>query len=199
MDSNNKYGSYTDTLIGDPLINILLSTKATPPADLTLIQADFVGAVNLYSSSGGLFAPRNKFETNDSIRFVSIGLWCNLADGLVQIQNPDTISHGLVLGVDAQAYASPGVVVLPSLFGIYNYKLPEFNSNIDVSYSPPMNTVDYTLTGPPGTPGSYFILTAAYKGVDMALSTITIDPQFAAKRLIMRPIVVVEHTFPMRT
>ncbi len=81
----------------------------------------------------------------------------------------------------------------------FGYKIQEFNTVMDVDTLLDMSPLDYALTGSPTIPqvsGGYFRLTARMSATTSAFKTITVDPLFAAGRLIMRPIVVVEHTFP---
>lgn len=195
--SSNKYGSRVETLNGDPLINILLSAKATPPADLNLVLADFT-TVDLY---GSVIAFRiGNFALGDVPRLVGIGLWCNLADGLVQIDDPDGFDTGLVMQISGHSFNLGNVEVQANIFSpSYSYKMQEFNAVQDIDNLLDMSVLDYALTGAPTIPqvaGGYFRLTASIVSVTMDFSMISIDPTYANKRLIMRPIVIVEHTFP---
>ena len=193
----NKYESITQTLIGDPLINIVLGTKAVPPADLTLMGADFT-KVQLYGSViVGL--RRGNFVLSDVPIIRQVGLWCNIADGLVQNSVPDDHTQGLVFRIDMQSYNSADVEVQPSLilFPIQP-KVPEFNALYDADAALDMSVLSYSLTGQPSTSlgSGYFRMSVEITAFQMDFSTITVDPAFAGKQLIMRPMVVVEHTFP---
>lgn len=195
----NKYGSLTETFIGDPFINIQLNAKATPPADLNLALADFTVSPLYASIAAG--SRLGKFALGEVPRITGIGIWCNLADGLVQIENPDDLADGLILQVTAKSYNSADVlkqanVTVPA----YSYKVQEFNQIYDVDYQMDMSPLDYTLTGQPTIPqvnGGYFRLFMGVSAVTSKFSTISIDPLYATKRLIMRPMLVVEHTFPL--
>lgn len=195
----NKYGSLTETFIGDPFINIQLNAKATPPADLNLVAADFAESPLYASTAAGL--KLGKFALGEVPRIVGIGIWCNLADGLVQIDNPDGSGVGLVLQILAKSYNGANVQVQPNVtVPAYSYKVQEFNQVYDIDYQMDMSPLDYTLTGQPTIPqssGGYFRLFMALNAATVKLSTISIDPLYATKRLIMRPMLVVEHTFPL--
>jgi hypothetical protein len=199
MPNNNKYGSLTETLTGDPLINILLSAKATPPADLNLALADFAVAPLYASVAGG--ARIGKFALGEVPRITGIGVWCNIADGLVQNDNPDAFTTGLVLQITAKSYNAADALVQPNVtVPAYAWKVPEFNQIYDIDFPMDMSPLDYALTGEPTIPqvnGGYFRLFAGISSATAKFSTISVDPLFAAKRLIMRPMLVVEHTFPL--
>ncbi len=197
MGQGNKYGSIVETFIGGDLINILLSTKATPPADLSLALADFGGPVDLYGSIAAGLRLGN-FALGDVPRLVGIGIWCNIGDGLVQIDNPDNQNTGLILQISGHSFNGANVqqqanIQIPS----FSYKIQEFNNVEAIDNLLDMSPLDYSLTGQPtvGT-GGYYRLTAAITATTSAFSTISVDPSYAAKRLIMRPIVVIEHTYP---
>lgn len=195
----NKYGSLTETFIGDPFINILLSAKATPPADLNLVQADFTQSPMYASIVAG--AKIGKFALGEVPRITGVGIWCNLADGLVQNDNPDDGTTGLQIQILAKSYNGANVLVQPNVtVPAYKYKVQEFNQIYDVDYQMDMSPLDYTLTGQPTIPqnnGGYFRLFTQFDSATAAFSTISIDPAYAGKRLIMRPMLVVEHTFPL--
>jgi len=197
MGTNNKYGSIVETLVGSPLINIQLSAKATPPADLALALADFT-TVDLYGSIAAGLRLGN-FELGDVPRLLGIGIWCNLADGLVQADNPDSQTTGLILQVSGKSFNFANVQVQANIqIPSFSFKVQEFNTIQDVSQLLDMSPLDYTLTGQPGVASGYYRLTAGISATTMNFNTISIDPAYAAKRLIMRPMVLVEHTYPVR-
>lgn len=198
MATNNKYGSIVETLVGDPLINIQLDAKATPPADLALVLADFA-TVDLYGSIAAGLRLGN-FELGDVPRLLGIGIWCNLADGLVQADNPDDQTTGLVLQISGHSFNAGGVQVQANIqIPSFSFKVQEFNAVQDVSQLLDMSPLDYSLTGQPvvGQNG-FYRLTATISSTTMDFNTISIDPAYATKRLIMRPMVLVEHTYPVR-
>lgn len=197
MGQGNKYGSIVETFIGGDLINILLSSKATPPADLNLAGADFSAAVDLYGSIAAGLRLGN-FALGDVPRLVGIGIWCNLGDGLVQIDNPDDQTTGLVLQISGRSFNSANVqqqanIQVPS----FSYKIQEFNNVEAIDNLLDMSVLDYTLTGQPTVgSGGYYRLTARVSSTTADFSMISVDPAYAGKRLIMRPMVVIEHTYP---
>lgn len=194
MPSNNKYGSIVETFLSDPILNILLSSKATPPADLNLVAADFTLKQMYSMTTGGI--RRGNFALNDTPRILGIGLWCNLSDGLVQISSPDTPDTELNLQLALRTYNSAGAA--QQLLGTMGYKVQEFNQIYDVDFPVLVSGITYSMTGnPAATPTGYMRIEASMPSVNLDFSMITIDPAFAAKRLIMRPMVVIEHTFPM--
>ncbi len=194
----NKYGSLTETLIGTPLINIQLNAKATPPADLSLGSADFAQSALYASIVAGLRI--GKFALGEVPRITGVGVWCNIADGLVQIDNPDDATTGLEIQILAKSYTAGDVLAQANVtVPAYTYKVQEFNQIYDVDYQMDMSPLDYTLTGPPTRPqvaGGYFRLFANFASTTSKFSMISVDPLYATKRLIMRPMLVVEHTFP---
>lgn len=199
MANNNKYGSLVETLVGDDLINIQLNAKAVPPADLNLVVGDFTVSRLYASIAAGL--KLGKFALGEQPRITGIGIWCNLADGLVQNDSPDNSTTGLVLQVTARSYNSGDAQVQANVtVPAYSYKIQEFNQIYDVDYLMDMSPLNYALTGQPVIPqinGGYFRLFMGLVAESSKFSTITIDPLYATKRLIMRPILIVEHTFPL--
>lgn len=196
MPVSNKYGSRIETLTGAPLINILLSSKATPPADLALVQADFT-TVDLYGTI--VNNPGGDFLLGDVPRLVGIGVWCNLGDGLVQNDDPDSHTEGLVMRISGRSFNSANVqqqanIQVPS----FQYKIQEFNTIQDIDNLLDMSVLDYSLTGQPASSVSgYYRLTASMISATLDFAMISIDPAYAGKRLIMRPMVVVEHTYEL--
>jgi hypothetical protein len=199
MPTNNKYGSLTETFMGTDLINIQLNAKAVPPSDLNLASADFAESA-MYASVVAS-AKLGKFALGETPRITGVGIWCNIADGLVQIDNPDDDDNGLVLRILAKSYNSGDALVQANVtVPAYSYKVQEFNQIYDVDYQMDMSPLDYTLTGQPTIPqvnGGYFRLFTVLNATTSKFSTISVDPLFATKRLIMRPMLVVEHTFPL--
>lgn len=200
MGSLNKYGSVTQTFISSPILAIdPLSSKATPPADLNIVSADFAAAQELWSSKVALV--NKQFRLGDMPRIVGIGLWCNLADGLVQIDSPDGDDTGLQIGIGGKSYNGANVLQQANIL-VPNprFKVQEFNTieETDVLLTDFM-VLDYTLTGQPSLSGSsgYYILNAYLNSATMDFSTISVDPAYAAKPLYMRPMVVIEHTYPL--
>lgn len=200
MPGYNKYGSITETFLGNPILMIdPLSSKATPPNDINLVAGDFAAAQTLFAADGN--NPLDRFCLGDVPRIVGIGIWCNMADGLVQINDPDTFLTGLVLGIQAKSYNSADVLqqnnfIVPAI----RYKVQEFNQIQDCDFLLNVSALNYTLTGTPKGPqivGGYYTLNAFLNATSIKLSSISIDPQYAAKPFYMRPMVVIEHTYPL--
>lgn len=188
----NKYNSYVELFTSNAILNEQLDTFATPPADLTLSAIDFTGQ-DLYphlDSAGA--AAKVDFEINDVPMIRGIGIWCNLADGLVQNDAVDDIDAGLVFRIQWQSYDAMGVLADPDITNPFNIKLLDFNTLYDVNFLfPAVDGLGAFL------PGYTTRLHFSYWATASNFSTITIDPSFATKRLIMRPMVLVEHTLPM--
>lgn len=195
MNTNNKYGSRIETFIADAMLNIQLDSEATPPADLALAQADFT-AQDMYAlSAAGL--RRGNFEINDVPRLLGVGVWCNLADGLVQIDNPDAVLTGLVLRFQWQSYNAGGVLQQANIFTpSIDVKVTEFNQIFDVDALFNASGLQANLIG---DANAFTRINASWLATTSAFSTISVDPAYATKRLIIRPMVVVEHTFAMKT
>lgn len=193
MSNNNKYGSHVETFIGDAMFNELLSDFATPPADLNLVLADFT-AQDLYSlSAAGL--RRGNFEINDVPRLLGVGVWCNLADGLVQIDNPDGVLAGLSLAFQWQSYNVGGVLQQANIFTpSINVKVTEFNQIFDADVLFDASAIQPNLLGTQG----FTRVHVSWDAATSDFSTISIDPAYATKQLIIRPMAIIEHTFPMR-
>ncbi len=199
MAQFNKYGSITETFLGDPVLVVNpLSGKATPPADLNIVAADYAAAQELWS---GMVAFKYKqFRLGDVPRIVGIGLWCNMADGLVQIDAPDSEATGLVVGIGGASYNGGSVLQQANIL-VPNprFKVQEFNVLEEANFLLDTSLLDYTLTGQPSLAGGsgYYILNAYLNSATMDFSMISIDPAYAAKPLYMRPMVAIEHTYPL--
>lgn len=196
MPSANKYGSITETFLGNPFVLINpLSGKATPPVDLIINNADTT-AVTLWS--GTVNFKFDHFRLGDVPRLVGVGIWCNLADGLVQADVPDDDTTGLIIGIGGKSYNQGNVevqsnIIVPNAF----YKVQEFNQTFETDQILDVSALNYNLTGKPGFGTGYYILNAYIRAVSMRFSTISLDPLYAAKPLYMRPMVVIEHTYPV--
>jgi len=199
MATNNKYGSIVETFLGDPILVINpLSGKATPPADLNIVAADFAAAQELWSGKVGF--KYKQFRLGDVPRVVGVGLWCNMADGLVQIDVPDDETTGLIVGIGGKSYNGANVLQQANIFvPNIRFKVQEFNAIEETSLFLDTSLLDYALTGQPSlVAGSgYYILNAYLDAATMDFSTISIDPAYAAQPLYMRPMVVIEHTYPL--
>lgn len=200
MGSLNKYGSITQTFISSPILAINpLSSKATPPADLNIVPADFAAAQELWS--GKVASVYKQFRLGDIPRIVGIGLWCNLADGLVQIDAADGNGTGLQIGIGGASYNGGNVLQQANIL-VPNprFKIQEFNNIEETDFLlSDFMALNYTLTGNPdlSAGAGYYVLNAYLNATTMDFSMITVDPAFATKPIYMRPIVVIEHTYPL--
>jgi len=187
--SANKYNSLRETFTSDPILNILLSSKATPPADLNLGLGEFTQQY-LYSmgqiTSAAALGPV-KFDIDDKPRIVGVGLFANIADGLVYIDNPDSPSDGPSFTLSLWEWNAANVEIGQIDFP-QTYRCPELNQIWDVDYIFDVSGVNRTLNS--------LRIRADFSMVSMTFSMISVDPAYADKRLIIRPVVVIEHTFP---
>jgi hypothetical protein len=189
MSGNNKYGSLIETFTSNPLINELLSSFATPPADFTILPADIPAQPFLYSSGSGAnpTVPLIKFAINDKPRIIGVGLFANIADGLVYQDNPDEIDKGPSFSLELGVYDAANAFVV----GVEtrSFRVPELNQIFEVDHL-------YNVSAVAQTEDS-LRFAAGFAGSSMTFSTLSIDPAYAAKRFILRPVVVIEHTFPL--
>jgi len=186
--SRNKYNSIRETFSSEPFYADTLSVKATPPADLVLLNTDMATPFLFPATSGNLTA-LGQFNPNDQPRILEVGLFCNMADGLVYIDNPDDSTHGPAFALSLIQYDGGGVPIGGAL-DQFRFKVPELNQ---------MFPVDYLCTGVQSraVTASYLRLNVAASSTSMTFATISIDPAFAAKRIIFKPVMLIEHTFPM--
>lgn len=197
---SSKYPSITETFTSDPIFTAAtLSTYCTPPANLALAAANFVAAGSDLYPRFGAGARFGGFALNDIPKITGVGLWCNIADGLVSIDNPDTYLTGLTILLTFNGYNAAGVLTQANFtLDVLQFKLQVFNQIQEVSYIPNFSALSYSALGGPGspTPGHYRI-NAKLAATTMSFSTISVDPLYAALPIYIRPFVVIEHTFPM--
>lgn len=96
-----QYGSRLDTFLAPDIFSALLSTKATPPADIAIAVADcresfFFNRQGLYKYYG--ISPRERMILRRA------GLWSNLGDGLV-LNNADWEGEGPLLEINLTGWA----------------------------------------------------------------------------------------------
>jgi hypothetical protein len=183
---SNKYNSIRETFTSNPLLSATLSTLATPPADLDLTNANFT-AKQLYAevaTAGNFFT---KFAINDHPRIVGVGLFCNMADGLVHITAAEDFASGLILSLALADYNVAGV--LQHALGQYEFKLAELNQIFETDVLFDVAAVDVLEDS--------LRLTASVSASSTSFSMITVDPLFAVKLITFRPVIVVEHSLPV--
>lgn len=188
MSRDNKYNSLIETFTSDPIINEALSNFGVPPADITLVPGDFSPAF-LYAAGGDVAAgQRIKFAINDQVRILGFGLFSNLADGLVTINSPDTFENGPGFGLTLAQYdganVNQGTVGTPQIF-----RCPELNHIFETDFLFDVSGIDTSLDS--------LRLSVTMPMLGMVFATISIDPAWATKNITFRPVVVIEHTFPL--
>jgi hypothetical protein len=141
---------------------------------------------------------RGNFPLGDSIRIIGIGMWCNISDGLVQNDSPDNVTTGIGVQIRSQSYNVADAQQQADVFATpIITKIHEFNFMFECDYFIDFSSLQYSLTGfpqPDGTPSGYTRLNLTWNPATSNFATITVDPAFAAKRLIMRPMLLIEHT-----
>lgn len=200
---NNKYGSLIETFVTYPQVNALLSSFATPPADITLTSLNITApnGTTIFARGGNSSIagnPYDRFRVNDQPRCIGYGIFANLADGLVV--NDTSAYGGLFLSLTWNSYTA-GVLVqsdfAPS--GTVASSGPPYA--VRVSALNQIHTCDWRW--------DFSALSTAadnFRGIgaisapnDAIFSTISIDPTFAAKRLLVWPVFVIEHSVPPTT
>lgn len=129
-----QYGSRLDTFLAPDIFSALLSTKATPPADVAIAVADTresfffnrMGLFKLYA-----FSPRERLIMRRA------GLWSNLGDGLV-LNNANWEGGGPSLEVNLTGWAAQLTgtiqVVGTALTGNTTQFTRELANNIRIAY-----------------------------------------------------------------
>lgn len=200
---NNKYGSLIETYVTYPQVNALLSSFATPPADimLTNLNIDAPDGDTIFARGGNSAIAGNpfyRFPVNDQPRCIGYGIYSNLADGLV-VNDADPFG-GLFLSLTWNSYTA-GVLVqtdfAPS--GTVANSGPPYAVRVSVLNQ--IHACDWRW--------DFSDLDAAadnFRGIgsisapnDAVFSTISIDPAFAASRLLVWPVFVIEHSVPPST
>lgn len=202
---NNKYGSLIETFVTYPQVNALLSTFATPPADATLTSLNITApdGTNIFARGGNSAVagnPFDRFQLADQPRCIGYGIFCNLADGLVV--NDSAPFGGLMLSLTWDAYLAGALLAsdfAPS--GTVANSGPPYN--VRVSQLNHIHACDWRwdfagLSVAP-TADNYRGNGVISAPNDAVFSTISIDPTYAAKRLLMWPVFVIEHSVPPET
>jgi hypothetical protein len=197
--SENKYGSISESFISDPLLDVLMSTLATPPADLVLTNADFgagTGKPIYWRTTITPTGRRPDFVTTDIPRLKGFGLFSNLADGLVLNDTDMTPEAGLVLALTWNSYDIAGVLAQSNFTG--GATMPQFSARIfslnhiyPADFAWDFSALDLTQAAVRG------IATVVVGASNSNWATISIDPAYAAKRLMFWPVFVIEHTYPI--
>ena len=180
--SENKYNSKTEFFSSDALFNAVLSTKATPPADLVLVPADFTAKDCFPRLTDTFYAARPNMAINDVPRILGVGLWCNIADGLVANDTNDGGNYGMSLRIRWQGYTG-GVLSQADIAQNLVVKIQEWNQ---------LYSIDSLFPAAGLTAGQDASRLNVSIVSTMTFSTITVDPLFAAKRLLIRPMLLVE-------
>jgi hypothetical protein len=194
----NKYGSLIETFVTYPQVNTVLSAIATPPADLVLTSLNITApnGANIFARGGNSAIagnPFDRFKVNDIPRCIGYGIFCNLADGLVPIDSDPF--GGLFLSLTWDSYTGAALVqsdFAPS--GTVAFSGPPYASRVSV-----LNHIY-----PCDWRWDFSALSVAADNVrgvgeisapnDAAFSTITIDPAFAAKQILLYPVFIIEHS-----
>jgi hypothetical protein len=197
--SNNKYSSITETFISDPLLDVLMSSLATPPADLVLSNADFgagVGKPIYWRTTVSPTGRRPDFTINDVPRLKGYGLFCNIADGLVLNDTVMTPEAGLILALTWNSYTTGGVVSQTNFTG--GATQPQFSARIlalnhiyPADFAWDFSSLNINLASIRG------IATVVVGASNSKWATVSVDPAYANKRLIFWPVFILEHTFPI--
>jgi hypothetical protein len=182
---SNKYGSVRLTYTSNPLFNDLLSTLGTPPADITLTFADFTTEV-LYCEVQqiGTTEARLAFALNDHPRIVGAGVFCNMGDGLVNVTPTEVFQDNMVLTLTLISADATGAII--DTLDIRNIKIPELNQVFDADFLMAVASVGAV----PGATQLRILVTLS--PLELIYSTISLNPDFAAKPLRFVPVVIIE-------
>jgi len=184
----NKYNAIKESFISDAVLNDLLSAHATPPADLSLIGGDFTVQTMYSQISAGGSGRHALFDPRDHPRILGVAMFCNIADGLVKNDAVDDDETGLVFQINLDAFDGAGV--FQTNIDSFQIKVPELNQFFETDFLYDVSTAISATTASLRVRFNVSALT-------MDFATITVHPDFAAKRLIFTPEVIMEHTFPM--
>lgn len=197
--SSNKYSSITESFISDPLLDVLMSSLVTPPADLVLANADFgagVGKPIYWRTTTSPTGRRPDFVITDVPRLKGFGLFSNIADGLVLNDTVMTPEAGLILALTWNSYTAGGVVSQTNFTG--GATQPQFSARIftlnhiyPADFAWDFSTLDLTQASIRG------IATVVVGASNSNWATISVDPAYAAKRLMFWPVFILEHTYPI--
>lgn len=194
--TGNKHGSIVESFATSDIVTINpLSTAATPPADVD-VAPYVVGtspfAFPLLSPISGNILPR--FDITDVPRILGIGVFCNLADGLVPIDPWDTTSNfGLNISLTWGVYDIAGAPVVSLNTHVFRVNALNVIFDQDLYLQPyasgiVVGNVNYNHT---------CLTIDAASTVQAKYSTISIDPGYAAKRFSMWAQLIIEHSKPM--
>ncbi len=199
FSTGNKYGSIVETFQTDPLLDVTLSTLATPPANLVLSDADFgagTGKPLYWRTTISATGRRPNFNIHDVPRLVGYGLNCNIGDGLVYNDTVMTPAAGLILGLAWNSYTSGGVLSQSNFTGgatmpQFSAKVMAFNTLYPCSFQWDFSALNVAQAAVRG------LATIRVGASNSNWATITVDPLFAAKRLVIWPTFIIEHSYPI--
>jgi hypothetical protein len=193
MSGNNKYGSIEQVFITDAIYSVVMNTLATPPADMT-IDCSLFNAKSFWSQTKAGASPRRgKLSIKEQPRITGYGLFCNFADGMVNVDDY-TALVGLHMTVALNRYnaanANLGQASL-SQNGNIVFATPELNMMYQTDILCPVDLVVST--------DDHLRLDASSFVATGTFSTITIDPNFASKRIYFYACLQVEHSLAVLT
>lgn len=187
---SNQYNSVKETFTANPLLNIVLGTKATPPDDLSLVLADFTPADMYALTAAGL--SRGNLEINDVPRLLGVGIWCNLAGGMVQND-----SIGLSLRFQWQSYNGAGVLQQTDIFTpSVDVNVTEFNTIFPMDQLFDASGLQANITT---DTLAFTRIHVSWLAATSDFSLVSMNPDFSVKQLIIRPVAIIEHSRPTKT
>lgn len=194
----NKYGSIVESFVSDPLLDVLMSTLVTPPADLVITDADMgagVGKPLFWRTTISSTGRRPNFVIQDVPRLKAFGLFCNIADGLVLNDTDMTPDAGLVFALTWNSYTAGSVLSQANFTGgasqpQFSAKIMALNTLYPADFSWDFSSLNVALAF------TRCLATVRVGASDSNWATVSVDPAYAAKRLMIWPVVVFEHTFP---
>jgi hypothetical protein len=223
----DKYNPIVDTLVSSPVINLAswnVAYKADGTIGVTVGTDDWRplimpgilpdASVFFAQALSGLGAGSCIFNVADMPRIKAFTLRCNFADGLLKISNEfqtpvvgasfptpnGFIRSGILRSLlQVERITSTNALLSPTAVGSYTFSPALFDSPLACDYPAPRLMANGDIA--PITDKG-FILTASlapdtFDASPPLFSTITIDPSFQSKRILVWAEIVVEHTYPI--
>ena len=191
----NRYNSRVEAFTSNALLNITLSAKAVPPADLGLVVGDFTAQDCYPELTALLNLPRKDFYINDVPRILGVGVWSNMADGLMQNDATEDGNTGLVLRIRWQGYNSLGIKTQDDIDTNVIVKIPEFNTLYDMDHLFSAAGLDPTLAADAAASTR---INASWYAATSDFATVSIDPAYQTKKLKFKPMLLIEHSRAMK-